>query len=138
MFARLIYLLLVLPQLCAAQYLFTNLKTEDGLSSRENYCVFVDGEGYVWIGAKNGLNRFDGSHFKLWNLSTPAYPASLGESVYTVTEHDQNQLWFGTNNGVGFFNKTNNTFSAINIKNQSGNSFSSIISLQGPLTHFLQ
>ncbi len=112
---RILYLLLLVPQLCAAQYLFTNLKPEDGLSSRENYCVFVDKEGYVWIGAKNGLNRFDGSHFKLWNHSSPVFPAQLGESVYTVTEY-RKQIWFGTNKGAGLFDKTNNTFSEVDVK----------------------
>lgn len=40
---------------------------EDGLASREVFCAIQDDDGFLWFGTRNGLNRFDGKSFKLFN-----------------------------------------------------------------------
>ena len=75
-----------------AQYLFDNLKPHDGLSSREILSVYPDEEGFIWMGTLNGLDRFDGSHIRVWNNSSPAYPASLGERIFCITEFGKNKI----------------------------------------------
>jgi ligand-binding sensor domain-containing protein/putative methionine-R-sulfoxide reductase with GAF domain len=100
-----------------AQLLFTTLKPSDGLSSREVQCVFRDREGYVWVGATNGLNRFDGNHFKVWNKLSTGYPESLGEFVTTIIEHKDGTIWFGTNAGVGLLDKVKSEVTEVAIKN---------------------
>ncbi|TDH29228.1 GAF domain-containing protein [Segetibacter sp. 3557_3] len=115
MVTRLLYLLL-LPNLLSAQFLFTNLKPEDGLSSREARCTYTDSEGYVWIGTENGLNRYDGSHFRTWNHQHTEYPPSLGTAIYTILEHNNDELWFGTNSGAGIYSKSKNAFRELPVK----------------------
>jgi two-component sensor histidine kinase len=39
---------------------------ENGMASREVFCGVQDKEGFLWFGSRNGLNRFDGSKFKLY------------------------------------------------------------------------
>jgi ligand-binding sensor domain-containing protein/putative methionine-R-sulfoxide reductase with GAF domain len=102
-----------------AQFLFDNLKPKDGLSSREILSVYADEEGFMWIGTLNGLNRFDGSHFKTWNRLSASYPAALGESISCIIESGTNKIWFGTNEGVAIYNKTENSFKKIPV--YSGN-----------------
>ncbi len=98
-----------------AQYLFDNLKPKDGLSTREIRSVFRDNEGFMWMGALNGLNRFDGSHFKLWNSALPGYPAGLGDVIAAITSHGEGKIWFGTEAGAGVLDKTNNTIRKVDI-----------------------
>ena len=43
----------------------TKYTLEDGLSHHQINWVFQDSRGVMWIGAINGINRFDGSEFKL-------------------------------------------------------------------------
>ena len=51
----------------ASGYRFTNLTSAnsglcyDGVSK-----IVQDSRGYIWIGTFSGLNRYDGTHFKLY------------------------------------------------------------------------
>src|SRR6476661_3720796 len=81
------------------QFIFDNLKPRDGLSSREILSIYPDEEGFIWIGTLNGLDRFDGSHFRVWNNSSPSYPAALGERIFSIAEFGKNKIWLGTNSG---------------------------------------
>ena len=42
------------------------LDISDGLSHNKIYCIHQDQEGLIWIGTKQGLNRYDGSEFEWW------------------------------------------------------------------------
>lgn len=47
------------------QILFRNYDVQNGLSSNTVWNVLQDDQGFIWLGTKNGLNRFDGYCFKL-------------------------------------------------------------------------
>ena len=58
-------------------YLFKNFADEiinfhhfavenDGLSENKVYDLFQGSEGYMWIGASNGLNKYDGNSKESW------------------------------------------------------------------------
>ncbi|HVF95738.1 MAG TPA: hypothetical protein VM871_00370, partial [Flavisolibacter sp.] len=113
---KLLFIFLVsFCQLLQAQLLFTTLKPSDGLSSRETRCVYRDSSGYVWTGTNNGLNRFDGAHFKLWNKLSAGYPDGLGEMITSITEHGSGQIWFGTNAGIGVLDKVGNRIKEVKL-----------------------
>lgn len=42
------------------------ISVEDGLASREVLCGVQDKQGFIWLGTRSGLNRYDGQHFKLF------------------------------------------------------------------------
>ena len=39
---------------------FENLSIDEGLSNEYVTSIFQDSKGYMWIGTKDGLNRYDG------------------------------------------------------------------------------
>lgn len=43
-----------------------HISVEDGLSMEAVSCIIQDRDGYLWIGTQVGLNRFEGSSFKLF------------------------------------------------------------------------
>ena len=50
---------------CAQQKNITlkHYNSENGLSDNQVTCVTKDKLGFLWIGTKDGLNRFDGREF---------------------------------------------------------------------------
>lgn len=44
--------------------------TSDGLTNNNATTFAQDKEGYIWIGSRSGLCRFDGSHFKQFSISS--------------------------------------------------------------------
>ena len=56
-------ILLLLCYFCKAQdnfkdYCFKQISTEQGLSQSTVLCILNDHNGTIWIGTKNGLNKF--------------------------------------------------------------------------------
>jgi ligand-binding sensor domain-containing protein len=48
-------------------------------------------DGYLWIGTRNGIGRFDGESFSTWEAGTPR---TLPEGeVYSIAEHPAGGLW---------------------------------------------
>jgi len=75
-------------------------QVEEGLSNNTVFCVAQDKRGFIWLGTKDGLNRFDGYTFKVFrNLSTDSN--SLGESfVRSILIDQHDTLYAGTRNGL--------------------------------------
>ena len=57
-------LMLALPMVVVADYLFKTLDARNGLSSSQINCILKDTRGYMWFGTPAGLYRFDGYVFR--------------------------------------------------------------------------
>jgi signal transduction histidine kinase/ligand-binding sensor domain-containing protein/DNA-binding response OmpR family regulator len=70
------------------------LTTNDGLSNNEIINIVQDNTGYIWIGTQNGLNRFNGYEFDVYNTgSENSLPANQVRSLYADSE---NNIWIGS------------------------------------------
>ncbi len=81
------------------------LTIEDGLSQGFISDIHQDQEGFIWIGTKNGLNRYDGEKFEVFthNLSDPY---SITDDYITTIEENGDYLIVGTDKGgVNLFHK---------------------------------
>ena len=103
-----------LASLCDAlgqPYYFTHYQVEDGLSNNAVLCSVQDPMGFMWLGTKDGLNRFDGYSFKVFQ-SDPDHPNGLGSNFIRALYVDPTgRIWTGTDQGIYIFDPKSETFS---------------------------
>ena len=72
---------------------FYNFSRRDGLASGSITSITQDRQGLVWIGTKQGLNRYDGAEFIHFHAGNSALTSNDVSSLFV---DDFNQLWIGT------------------------------------------
>jgi len=75
------------------------LDFNDGLSQASARALAQDGEGMIWIGTQDGLNRYDGEQMRVFRRDQQD-PDSLTDNHVTALAVDRDgQLWVGTQSG---------------------------------------
>jgi ligand-binding sensor domain-containing protein len=78
---------------------FRTLTAEQGLSENSVYSMAQDRRGFLWLGTQDGLNRYDGSTFKVFR-NDPQQIGSLSSNFILALAVDaQGALWIGTGGG---------------------------------------
>ena len=78
---------------------FDRVTVEDGLAHGTVRAIHQDARGFMWLGTDEGLNRYDGYHFRSYRHD-PDDPRSLsGNNVQAIYSDSRGQLWIGTNSG---------------------------------------
>ncbi|MCX6216054.1 hybrid sensor histidine kinase/response regulator [Spirosoma sp.] len=90
---------------------FSHLTTDEGLSQNNVTCILQDKRGFMWFGTRDGLNKYDGYTFTLYQ-NVPQKSTSLSNSyVHTVFEDAQGRLWVGTDeSGLSLFDSDTEVF----------------------------
>jgi len=70
------------------------LTGSDGLISNNLTSVFQSSSKFIWITTFNGILRFDGINFKLFDKKTLTYLSS--NSFYSSFEDSKADLWFAS------------------------------------------
>jgi len=74
------------------------VNAKDGLSDDRVTCFYKDKTGYLWIGTRNGLNRYDGSRFKIFR---PGKSNSItSEVIQGITGDKEGKIWVATPSGI--------------------------------------
>lgn len=109
---------------CLAQsshQIFEHLTTEDGLSSNKVEAILQDREGFYWIATQNGLNRFDGTTFKIFQ-HLPGDSTSLTHNYCTALAEDKNgDIWVATYKGISRYVKSKGSFQRIYLEHPTRN-----------------
>jgi GAF domain-containing protein/ligand-binding sensor domain-containing protein len=85
------------PASSARRIEFRQLTIESGLSQSTINCIVQDSRGFMWFGTQDGLNRYDGYEFKVYEHDR-SDPHSLSTNWVQCCYRDQeDRLWFVTN-----------------------------------------
>jgi ligand-binding sensor domain-containing protein/signal transduction histidine kinase len=69
----------------------------DGLPTGDLQAITQTRDGYLWIGTEEGLARFDGWRFRVFDKVSGQLP---GNFIYSLLEDSSGSLWIGTNGGL--------------------------------------
>ncbi len=131
LFIIVIILIIQLQVLCntAYNFYFKKFQVENGLSENTVTCLMQDNKGFLWIGTKDGLNKFDGTNFKIYRKNTN--PLSLGNNfIKDIAETGNNTMYIATDNGLYIMDCINETFERIEKKlNIEDNIITSVTSI---------
>lgn len=86
------------PGKAITQYVHEVWQIEQGLPENTVETIVQTRDGYLWLGTQEGLVRFDGVTFTVFNKkNTAAFKDNVVESLY---EDPDGSLWIGTNGGL--------------------------------------
>ncbi len=101
--SRAIQLLVLLRAASAGQvpqqdYITTQWQTEQGLPENSATAMVQTADGYLWFGTFNGLVRFDGIRFTVFNTSTTT--ALPHDGIVNLHLNQRGALWVSTLGGM--------------------------------------
>lgn len=80
-----------------------NKKIEKGLSQNSVYSIFQDKDGFLWFGTWDGLNRYDGINFRIFNQEN----GLSNQTIYSILQDTTGLIWIGTESGLNIYNPVN-------------------------------
>jgi sugar lactone lactonase YvrE len=117
------YLFLFVPNLISGQnYTVKTFTTENGLANIDVNVIAIDSTGFLWIGTRDGLSRFDGYEFKNY-YHIPGDTTSLSfYSIFNLVVDKANNLWILTENSkILLFDRINDNFKSLTNFGESEN-----------------
>lgn len=91
-----------------SQAIFKNISQSTGLSNGRITSLAKEKDGFIWIGTNNGLNRYDGLDFKIYNKRNSNMASN---DISDILIDSKNRLWVTTlGGGLHYYNPFKDTF----------------------------
>ncbi len=104
-----------LPGAAFARYSVISWTTENGLPNNWITAIHQTRDGYIWLTTMDGVARFDGVHFRVFNrVNTPGITTNWF-TYRALWEDRQGNLWLGTQDG-GLIRDHDGVFTALTTK----------------------
>ncbi|ADY53040.1 histidine kinase [Pseudopedobacter saltans DSM 12145] len=113
---------------------FQHFTSVNGLSQRSVIAIIQDKKGYLWLGTRDGLNRFDGHRFVVYKHDINNPKSLSNNNIHAIHQDQSGNLWIGTQNGLNRYNPSEDNFirykSDSNQKTITGNIISAIADVE--------
>jgi len=90
----------------AAQTSYVHYTVKDGLPQMQCMVLFQDSQGYIWIGTKGGVSRYNGINFVNYSINKGLPDAR----IIDINEDKKGQVWVLTGSGLSIFNDNSFTY----------------------------
>ena len=92
---------------------FIHLTNNEGLPGNSVYSICQDYKGYIWIGSKSGLCKYDGRTVTDYDLGTDQGTRSDNGQVRQIFQDSRNRLWIIAQKGVNIYNREKDIFNYV-------------------------
>ncbi|MBN1250489.1 MAG: hypothetical protein JXR51_12770 [Bacteroidales bacterium] len=104
---------------------FERLTRNEGLSHNNVYSIMQDKYGFMWFGAQEGLNRYDGYNFKQFYSEPNNLNSSSSSNFGKIFEDSKGFIWLGTyRSGLDKYDPINRIFKHFDYDEKDTNSLS--------------
>ena len=95
---------------------FFNLDMAQGLTQNRVNCVIQCRKGFLWFGTAQGLHRYDGYQFKVYQNELNNLNSLSNNYILTLYEDSQGYIWIGTfGGGANRFNPDTEEFTRFQV-----------------------
>lgn len=102
-----------------AHYGFRQIGSDEGLSASYVKAIAQDSDGFIWIGTKTGLDRYDGISVR--NFPCVDREGKRGNNnIGAIYEDADRNLWVGTDRGVYIFDPRTEKFTILDKESPHG------------------
>lgn len=98
-------------ELKAQPFYFRHYQVENGLSNNSVFSIRQDTKGFMWFATKDGLNLFDGIHFKVFRINGDEDKKPLSTNyIFCLLPATDGKIWVGSQSGLYRFNTEKEIF----------------------------
>jgi signal transduction histidine kinase/ligand-binding sensor domain-containing protein/AraC-like DNA-binding protein/ActR/RegA family two-component response regulator len=94
-------------------YYFKQISLSEGLTQSTVRCILNDRKGFIWIGTKSGLNRFDRYSLKSYFHKKEDPNSIPGNQIHFIQEDVAGNIWIATDNGLVRYNPGKDNFTVV-------------------------
>ncbi len=107
--------------LCAQTFsVMRKYDVKNGLSDNTVRSILQDSTGYIWLGTKDGVNRFNGSEFVKFAGSANPSDNTLINVLKLHPHSNKKDVWTATTDGLYLFDTQTNRFTLFDKKTDEG------------------
>jgi signal transduction histidine kinase/CheY-like chemotaxis protein/ligand-binding sensor domain-containing protein len=89
---------------------FQHIGSKENLSELNVNSMIQGSRGFIWVGTRDGLNRYDGSKFKVFRNNINDNTSISNNSVNHIVEDKNSDLWIATSGGINRYDRQKNRF----------------------------
>ncbi len=115
---HIILLLLISTATSAQDFPYRYLAPFSISPSEETNCMYFDSEGLMWVGTNAGVKSYDGYSVKIYKASAFLPGILPNNTIRSIAEDHDKNLWLGTRNGLVRMNKRTGEFKTFFLPNE--------------------
>jgi signal transduction histidine kinase/ligand-binding sensor domain-containing protein/AraC-like DNA-binding protein len=89
---------------------FINISLKQGLTQSSVLSILQDRKGYMWLGTRDGLNKYDGVRFVKYRYNSRDTNSLSHNVIRASCEDEYGNLWIGTANGLNRYDAQADNF----------------------------
>ncbi|WP_177183848.1 hybrid sensor histidine kinase/response regulator [Mucilaginibacter sp. OK283] len=89
---------------------FQHIGSKENLSELNINTMIQGKQGFIWVGTRDGLNRYDGNKFKVFRNDVNDKTSISNNYINHIAEDKDGSLWVATSGGLNKFDRNKNRF----------------------------